>query len=262
MKRRGFTLIELLVVIAIIAILAAILFPVFARAREAARKSACLSNCKQIGTAIMMYAQDFDEILPMVASGACPSAQATGWADMVYPYVKNERVFDCPSSTWRMRMNTTVNPPRFFRDRGGTVAPTNIDCITGTTIPANVNYNYGVNAFGPPAGQANDFGGPFLTLAGGVMPNGALASVPAPADVIMVADSRGASPWSIAGGNGPWDYPSVEGQADSRRHSGNNSTTDRTNSLTCIFMDGHAKFLPMSRTVARPGNMWTVSTAD
>ena len=66
-RNRGFTLIELLVVIAIIAILAAILFPVFAQAREAARRSACLSNMKQISTALLMYAQDNDEILPASA---------------------------------------------------------------------------------------------------------------------------------------------------------------------------------------------------
>src|SRR5687768_4984553 len=63
-RKRGFTLIELLVVIAIIAILAAILFPVFAQAREKARQTACLSNCKQMGTGAMLYAQDYDEIMP------------------------------------------------------------------------------------------------------------------------------------------------------------------------------------------------------
>src|SRR3954447_14532228 len=71
MKRRGFTLIELLVVIAIIAILAAILFPVFARARDAARKTTCTSNIKQLGTAILMYAQDYDECLVPVQVGTC-----------------------------------------------------------------------------------------------------------------------------------------------------------------------------------------------
>ena len=69
-QKRGFTLIELLVVIAIIAILAAILFPVFSRARESARKTACLSNMKQIGTALMMYCQDWDEAFPLNRFGA------------------------------------------------------------------------------------------------------------------------------------------------------------------------------------------------
>ena len=68
-SRRGFTLIELLVVIAIIAILAAILFPVFAQARDKARMATCLSNCKQIGLATMMYAQDYDERLPIISFG-------------------------------------------------------------------------------------------------------------------------------------------------------------------------------------------------
>src|SRR5438552_4097577 len=76
-QRRGFTLIELLVVIAIIAILAAILFPVFAQAREKARQISCVSNQKQIGTATMMYIQDYDELFPT----AVPYSPGTGWAN-------------------------------------------------------------------------------------------------------------------------------------------------------------------------------------
>lgn len=90
--RRGFTLIELLVVIAIIAILAAILFPVFARAREKARQTSCLSNLKQIGLGALMYAQDYDEILP---SGA--RQEAVAWYDIIQPYIKNKQIFVCPS---------------------------------------------------------------------------------------------------------------------------------------------------------------------
>jgi prepilin-type N-terminal cleavage/methylation domain-containing protein/prepilin-type processing-associated H-X9-DG protein len=84
--RRGFTLIELLVVIAIIAILAAILFPVFAQAREAARKTSCTSNLRQVGIAFGMYAQDYDECFPWAASNL--GTPTTTWYDLVEPYVK------------------------------------------------------------------------------------------------------------------------------------------------------------------------------
>ncbi len=92
MKRYGFTLIELLVVIAIIAILAAILFPVFARAREKARQTSCLSNVKQIMLSIMMYANDYDEVL-------IPASQLRSgdWYRVLDPYVKNIQVWSCPS---------------------------------------------------------------------------------------------------------------------------------------------------------------------
>ena len=109
--RRGFTLIELLVVIAIIAILAAILFPVFAKAREKARQTSCLSNMKQISLGILQYAQDYDEMMvpdalsvfsymspdgtPINISPPC----AMLWMYLVYPYVKNVQVFTCPSYT-------------------------------------------------------------------------------------------------------------------------------------------------------------------
>lgn len=106
--RRGFTLIELLVVIAIIAILAAILFPVFAKAREAARAASCLSNTKQLATSIMMYAQDYDELMPRawvnvgphIPAGMTLSTNYVSWAEAVYSYVKNTQVFQCPSKQY------------------------------------------------------------------------------------------------------------------------------------------------------------------
>ena len=100
--RSGFTLIELLVVIAIIAILAAILFPVFAKAREKARQTSCLSNVKQICLGIHMYAQDYDEKLPAVlfnwGAGTCSGTMTRSgsqypWRSAIYPYIKNEQIW-------------------------------------------------------------------------------------------------------------------------------------------------------------------------
>src|SRR5882672_732889 len=100
---RAFTLIELLVVIAIIAILAAILFPVFAQARERARAISCISNLKQVGLAMMMYAQDYDETLFVQPFPGCytdPNSGVTSYyqyyPDLLYPYVKNTQLFKEP----------------------------------------------------------------------------------------------------------------------------------------------------------------------
>ena len=108
--RRGFTLIELLVVIAIIAILAAILFPVFAKAREKARQTSCLSNLKQIGLAMLQYCQDYDERMPCLYYDTGlgdtrlingfpngPGGKYITWAEQIYPYAKNTQMFQCPS---------------------------------------------------------------------------------------------------------------------------------------------------------------------
>jgi len=115
MKRKAFTLIELLVVIAIISILAAILFPVFARARESARRTSCLSNMKQIGLGIMQYVQDYDETYPrsIQTDNAPPpdgDTWVTGswlWQQMIQPYTKSYQIFICPSSPRQ------VYPPRY-----------------------------------------------------------------------------------------------------------------------------------------------------
>jgi prepilin-type N-terminal cleavage/methylation domain-containing protein/prepilin-type processing-associated H-X9-DG protein len=116
MSRRGFTLIELLVVIAIIAILAAILFPVFAKAREKARQTSCLNNIKQLSLGMIMYAQDYDETFTSIGyandlwydaslgafnsnNQANPSAGQNyhGWATVILPYIKNTQIYLCPS---------------------------------------------------------------------------------------------------------------------------------------------------------------------
>ncbi len=108
-SRHGFTLIELLVVIAIIAILAAILFPVFAQAREKARQTSCLSNHKQYALATLMYLQDYDETFPMSSylAGTCVS---TFYLE-VDPYVKNKQITVCPSEPLAMKLTDVVGAP-------------------------------------------------------------------------------------------------------------------------------------------------------
>src|SRR5262245_28914025 len=95
-RTRGFTLIELLVVIAIIAILAAILFPVFAQAREKARMANCLSNVKNLAHAILMYSQDYDECMP--AGSRSINGVGLRWGGQIQPYVRNLAIFTCPSA--------------------------------------------------------------------------------------------------------------------------------------------------------------------
>ena len=141
--KRGFTLIELLVVIAIIAILAAILFPVFARARESARTSTCLSNVRQIATGIMMYIQDYDETYP--AATNISRAFNTQWPQLrtlIQPYVKNDKIWFCPSeprpSFWEQDQFSTGDPSY----RGA-----------GTSYAYNTNRQSRVHKCPPPLGS-------------------------------------------------------------------------------------------------------------
>jgi prepilin-type N-terminal cleavage/methylation domain-containing protein len=118
---KGFTLIELLVVIAIIAILAAILFPVFAKAREKARQTSCLSNMKQLGLAFQMYATDWDETMPLrkhsgPATGPCrhgSNARCYNWKTEIYPYIRNKGLYACPSWSTMQSYCVPMYPPAY-----------------------------------------------------------------------------------------------------------------------------------------------------
>jgi prepilin-type N-terminal cleavage/methylation domain-containing protein/prepilin-type processing-associated H-X9-DG protein len=169
MRKPAFTLIELLVVIAIIAILAAILFPVFAQAREKARQSACLSNCKQIGLAVMMYAEDYDQAYPLYVHAP---GHDDWWYEMIQPYIKNKGVFTCPSV-------------RVRKDKA----------------PDDFGYNgYGVNylhviMYGP--------GWDWTKTPSSQGPK-RLAGLSRPADTIMIADAQ-----QNKGANTGWGWPAI-----------------------------------------------------
>jgi prepilin-type N-terminal cleavage/methylation domain-containing protein len=127
-NKRAFTLIELLVVIAIIAILAAILFPVFAQAREKARQTSCLSNVRQLGLAMMMYSQDYDELSVTCEHDVEDIAELYAWYQPLFPYLKSRDVLRCPSIG-------TANPQFYFAD-----------VLTNANWPA-VRTDYSINGY-------------------------------------------------------------------------------------------------------------------
>ena len=130
-RKAGFTLVELLIVIAIIAILAAILFPVFNNARKKAYQTQCAANLQQLGTATRMYAQDYDDTFPYFMY---LDIYRSGWADVIFQgYVNNDQVYDCPGSSLKMDRYTGVGwtQSRFYR--------------AYENVPG-VGYSYGINA--------------------------------------------------------------------------------------------------------------------
>jgi prepilin-type N-terminal cleavage/methylation domain-containing protein/prepilin-type processing-associated H-X9-DG protein len=158
-KQKGFTLIELLVVIAIIAILAAILFPVFAKVREKARAISCVSNMKQIGLALIQYTGDNDEYFPMTNfhsyatadqgfSGAIFSSNVHGWPDQVQPYVKSLNIFYCPDDT--LAGTTGTN----FWGRGTNISYGINGYIANTAV--NVNHLRGISGYTSAWGPGTD----------------------------------------------------------------------------------------------------------
>ncbi|MEN6545298.1 MAG: type II secretion system protein [Armatimonadia bacterium] len=228
----GFTLIELLVVIAIVAILASILFPVFARAREQARKTSCASNQKQIALAMLQYAQDCDEALPPFSQGSgyqgslgYAGGDGIRWADMIFPYVKNKQVFDCLSGTQRL---ATLSGGASF------------DIHT---------YSYG---YVSPSNGAADFG-----VAGR-----SLAEIGDPSGTIMVAedgrqdDAADAESIGRMIPNAADTLESLGGRVNGFRHTSCKESDFASYAFNASYVDGHVKFVRLADTYLE---QWTLA---
>ncbi|MBW3635978.1 MAG: DUF1559 domain-containing protein [Armatimonadetes bacterium] len=210
-SRPGFTLIELLVVIAIIAILAAILFPVFGRARENARRSSCQSNLKQIGLGIMQYVQDYDERYPLANvsdSVLASNVEWLRWMGSTYPYTKSTQVYGCPSSANQNTMDL------FFQGSGQKLV-----------LPGFNNYGANELIFGNGAGATPTSGK-------------SMAEVQSTALVVVAADATffiWNRPRRITNANFTADVydPPIDGDPQFARHLGGSNL---------LFMDGHVKF--------------------
>ena len=237
-RKNGFTLIELLVVIAIISILAAILFPVFARARENARRASCLSNLKQMGIGIMMYTQDYDEMYPD------STTTEMVWMYAVQPYVKNYNVFACPSSD---------------QGYGGTTASYDFSDHNYAYIQAG---NYGCNFLLMKYGAVNINYAP--------LPNVNLASVVSPAATYLVMDSGyfytdpthalHTSSWAYLPGSG--SLGAVLSASTFARLVPDFNNGRHFQGVNVMFADGHAKWLPSQKiyTAATKLSNGTTST--
>jgi prepilin-type N-terminal cleavage/methylation domain-containing protein len=247
----GFTLIELLVVIAIIAILAAILFPVFAKVREKARQTACLSNEKQIGLAYMQYVQDYDETFEFSQTFGVAGA---GWAGRVYPYVKSKQVYICPDDGWARpgwkpnivsyAQNTNLSASKPWWDwpsQGmGTATLATLTAPSNTVLAYECSGQIGGNSGYPePLGQ--------LSNTNFANPNGTW-DVSSPTEDGSAAGN---------GMNSAWSDPVIADRHGFYTINKNDTATSSTGSLighaNFIMADGHAKFLAVSPENAGKG---------
>jgi prepilin-type N-terminal cleavage/methylation domain-containing protein/prepilin-type processing-associated H-X9-DG protein len=222
-KRRAFTLIELLVVIAIIAILAAILFPVFAQAREKARQSSCQSNLKQLGNAVMMYVQDYDEQLPYNYHYSNGQANLWWWEDDVQPYIKNLQVLICPSAN--PKINYTYRRP-----------PGLPNPLITTYIGNTAAWQGSLCASFKPSGSCNP---PMLSNAGTSTTTAALASLDDVAGTILVTEGWTKEIWQIESTSSWVGRPGAIGPYDSKQNGLAVGRHSETNNL--LFCDGHVK---------------------
>jgi prepilin-type N-terminal cleavage/methylation domain-containing protein/prepilin-type processing-associated H-X9-DG protein len=234
-KASGFTLIELLVVIAIIAILAAILFPVFGRARENARRSSCMNNLKQIGLGIMQYSQDYDETLPLAginySNASCgPNPVKVSWRTIIFPYVKSSQLFSCPSNQRNDKPTCTNN---------------GADCDPNVS---GINISYGSNMNSLSAGVGN---GSDCTLRG-KLPR--LARFENTTQLIVIGETSEGNNEIVLDRPAPVNTKS----------SGQGLFAGHMTTSNYVFADGHAKSLKPMQTIALGSspydNMWMAGT--
>ena len=253
MKRsNGFTLIELLVVIAIIAILAAILFPVFAQAREKARAIACISNLKQIGTAQAMYIQDYDETLGDLETGAITGDACRGtdgksgtlWSGYLQPYIKNMGVMFCPSAGYSVQPTATQDTPcgNRFNFTGMYYSAIDRSQISlGVNIDCTVEWNgYGCTIYGDDAHCSSMF---------------TLAQFQNPSSMVMYGDSVPAPP-SIRGGRGAKAW-FIDPQRNPAIHEIGGMSNRHNLGTNIALLDSHAKFYANSSHLVVPEEFYS-----
>jgi len=248
-RSRGFTLIELLVVIAIISILAAILFPVFARARENARKAACMSNLKQIGLAVQMYLQDYDGTFPFarnsyggdetVVKHTATEYDVTGtWYTILQPYTKNFQVFICPTAGAILGSSNLLNwSGGYGWNIGGTYRASSGSPIIG-------------NGFGAYTGLE-------CTPTGSRVSE---ASVQEPAQTILVTDpaSNGYTSNGIFAVGYTKSYiPVLHGGQVGPFYQSGAPAPEFSGGGNYLFADGHVKYLQASRSWG--SSLWNVN---